>query len=210
MNKILDYLDYLYPAPMCELEYNKDYELLLAIVMSAQTTDKRVNEVNKVLFNKYDTLKKISEADLKDIENIIRPIGTFKKKSIFIKEISKRLIEDNYQVVPNNRSYLEKLPGVGRKTINVFLSVLYSEPAIAVDTHVERVSKRLGIAKESDNVLKVEHELMKKIPKEKWSKVHHQLVHFGRYKCKSMVPICIDCKLHDMCKYYKKSNSIGK
>lgn len=204
MNKILDYLDYLYPDPMCELEYNKDYELLLAIVMSAQTTDKRVNEVNKILFNKYDTLKKISEASLKDIEDIIRPIGTFKKKSIFIKEIAKRLIEDNYQLVPNNRSYLETLPGVGRKTINVFLSVLYNEPAIAVDTHVERVSKRLGIAKESDNVLEVEYELMKKIPKEKWSKVHHQLVHFGRYKCKSRLPICIDCKLHDICKYYKK------
>lgn len=209
MNKVLDYLEYLFPNPICELNYNKDYELLLAIVMSAQTTDKRVNEVNKILFDKYNTLEKLADANLKDIEEIIKPIGTFKKKSIFIKEIAKKLIKDNHKIVPNDRNYLETLPGVGRKTINVFLSVIYNEPAIAVDTHVERVSKRLGLAKENDNVLEVEHKLMKKIPKEKWCKAHHQLVYFGRYKCKSMSPKCIDCKLKDMCKHYKK-NSINK
>lgn len=210
MNKILEYLDYLYPEPICELNYNKDYELLLAIVMSAQTTDKRVNMVTEVLFNKYNTLKKLSEADLKDIEEIIRPIGTFKKKSFFIKEISKRLIEDNYMVVPNDREYLESLPGVGRKTINVFLSVIYREPAIAVDTHVERVSKRLDLANEKDTVLEVEYKLMKKLPRERWSKTHHQLVHFGRYKCKSISPICYNCELQEICKYYKKINSNKK
>lgn len=203
INKITEYLDSLFPNPICELNYNKDYELLLAIVMSAQTTDKRVNLVTDVLFRKYDSLEKLSEANISDIENIIRPIGTFKKKSIFIKEISKRLIEDNYQVVPNDRKYLETLPGVGRKTVNVFLSVIYEEPAIAVDTHVERVSKRLGLAKDNDTVLEVEHKLMKKLPKYKWSKTHHQMVHFGRYKCKSMAPICEDCKLKDICKYQK-------
>ena len=210
MNKILEYLDYLYPDPICELNYNKDYELLLAIVMSAQTTDKRVNMVTDVLFNKYNTLEKISNAKLEDIEEIIRPIGTFKKKSIFIKEISKRLIQDNYTIVPNDRKYLESLPGVGRKTVNVFLSVIYKEPAIAVDTHVDRVSKRLELVKENDSVLEVEHKLMKKLPKERWSKTHHQLVHFGRYKCKSISPICNDCKLQEMCKYYKRINSNKK
>ena len=207
INKITEYLDKLFPNPICELNYSKDYELLLAIVMSAQTTDKRVNTVTEVLFKKYDTLEKLSEATLKDIEDIIRPIGTFKKKSIFIKEISKKLIEDGYKVVPNDRKYLESLPGVGRKTTNVFLSVIYEEPAIAVDTHVERVSKRLGLAKENDTVLEVEHKLMKKLPKYKWSKTHHQMVHFGRYKCKSISPICIDCELKDICKHYKKINS---
>ena len=207
INTVLDYLDELYPNAICELNYSKDYELLLAIVMSAQTTDKRVNMVTKELFNKYDTLEKLSNANLKDIEEIIKPIGTFKKKSIFIKEIAIKLLEDNYTTVPNNRSYLESLPGVGRKTVNVFLSVIYNEPLIAVDTHVDRVSKRLGLAKDKDDVRKVENKLMKKIPKDKWSKSHHQMVFFGRYKCKSMKPECDDCKLKEMCKYYKKVNT---
>lgn len=210
INIIADYLDKLFPNPICELNYSKDYELLLAIVMSAQTTDKRVNMVTKVLFNKYDTLEKLATANTEDIENIIRPIGTFKKKSIFIKEISRRLIEDNHTIVPNNRKYLESLPGVGRKTVNVFLSVIYNEPAIAVDTHVERVSKRLGLAKENDTVLVVEQKLMKKLPRDKWSKTHHQMVHFGRYKCKSIAPICSDCELKEICKHYKKVNSKKK
>lgn len=202
INKILDYLDELYPNPKCELEYTKDYELLIAIVMSAQTTDKRVNMVNKVLFKKYQSVKELSGASLEDIEKIIKPIGTYKKKAVFIKEIATKLINDNIKVIPNDREYLSTFPGVGRKTINVFLSVIYNEPLIAVDTHVNRVSKRLKLAKDSDDVLEVEKKLMKKIPKDKWSKVHHQLVFFGRYKCKSISPLCTDCKLKDICKYY--------
>ena len=203
INKILSYLDELYPNPKCELEYNSDYELLLAIVMSAQTTDKRVNMVNKVLFKKYDSLEKLSKADIKDIEKIIKPIGTYKKKAIFIKEIAEKLVHDNIKVVPNDKEYLLSLPGVGRKTINVFLSVIYNEPLIAVDTHVNRVSKRLNLAHADMNPLEVEESLMKIFPKDKWSKIHHQLVFFGRYKCKSIKPMCNDCKLKDICKYYK-------
>lgn len=202
INKILDYLDELYPNPKCELEYTKDYELLIAIVMSAQTTDKRVNMVNKVLFKKYQSVKELSEASLEDIEKIIKPIGTYKKKAVFIKEIATKLINDNIKIIPNDREYLSTFPGVGRKTINVFLSVIYNEPLVAVDTHVNRVSKRLKLAKDGDDVLEVEKKLMKKIPKDKWNKVHHQLVFFGRYKCKSISPICTDCKLKDICKYY--------
>ncbi len=203
MNNIIEYLDELFPNPKCELNYSKDYELLLAIVMSAQTTDKRVNMVTKELFSKYDTLEKLSTANIEDIEEIIKPIGTFKKKSIFIKEIATKLLEDNYTTVPNNRSYLESLPGVGRKTANVFLSIIYNIPTIAVDTHVERVSKRLSLAKGNDTVLQVEQELMKKLPKSKWSKIHHQLVFFGRYKCKSIKPECTNCKIKGYCKYIK-------
>ena len=202
INKILDYLDELYPNPKCELEYTKDYELLIAIVMSAQTTDKRVNMVNKVLFKKYQSIKELSEASLEDIEKIIKPIGTYKKKAVFIKEVATKLINDNIKVIPNDREYLSSFPGVGRKTINVFLSVIYNEPLVAVDTHVNRVSKRLKLAKDGDDVLEVEKKLMKKIPKDKWNKVHHQLVFFGRYKCKSISPLCTDCKLKDICKYY--------
>lgn len=202
INKIIDYLDYLFPNPKCELEYNKDYELLLAIVMSAQTTDKRVNMVNRVLFGKYDSLEKLSKADIKDIESIIRPIGTYKKKAIFIKGIVNRLISDNIKIIPNDREYLSSLPGVGRKTINVFLSVIYNEPLVAVDTHVNRVSKRLDLADEDDNVLEVENKLNYLFPKDSLNKIHHQLVFFGRYKCKSINPLCDDCKLKDICKYY--------
>lgn len=202
INKIEKYLDSLYPNPICELEYSKDYELLLAIVMSAQTTDKRVNIVNKELFKKYNTLEKLSKANIKDIEEIIKPIGTYKKKAVYIKEIASRLIKDNIKKIPNDREYLSTMPGVGRKTINVFLSVIYNEPVVAVDTHVNRVSKRLSLAKHDDNVLEVEEKLTKLFPKENLSKIHHQLVFFGRYKCKSKNPLCTDCKLKDICTYY--------
>lgn len=203
INNLLEYLDLLYPNATCELMFIKDYELLLAIVMSAQTTDKRVNEVNKILFTKYDTLEKLFKADINDIEKIIKPIGTYKKKSIFIQEITKRLVNDGITKIPNNREYLESLPGVGRKTANVFLSVIYNEPSIAVDTHVSRVSKRLSLAEENDSPLVIEQKLMNKIPKIKWNIVHHQLVFFGRYKCKSIKPECMDCKLKKYCKHYK-------
>lgn len=197
--KILTYLDELYPNAHCELEYKKDYELLIAIVLSAQTTDKRVNKVTKVLFQKYPTLKELSEAPLTDIENIIREIGTFKKKSIFIKEIAKSLIEDHNGIVPNDRQYLESLNGVGRKTTNVFLAEIYHVPTIAVDTHVERVSKRLKLAKSTATVKEVETSLMKTIPKERWIKTHHQFIFFGRYHCKAINPNCQNCQLQSLC-----------
>ena len=200
MNKIFSYLDELIKNPVCELEFNKDYELLIATVLSAQTTDKRVNNVTKVLFKKYPSIEALSKASVSDIESIIKEIGTYHKKAIFVKEIATRLVNDNIKVLPNNRKYLESLPGVGRKTTNVFLSVIYNEPAIAVDTHVARVSKRLGLVNESDTVDIIEKKLMKKVPKERWSKTHHQFVLFGRYYCKAKNPICNNCKLKDICK----------
>lgn len=206
MNEVLDYLDELYPNAHCELNYNKDYELLIAIVLSAQTTDIRVNKVTKVLFSKYKTLEELSKANLEDIENIIREIGTFKKKSVFIKNIASSLVKDYNGIVPNNRKYLETLKGVGRKTTNVFLSEYYNVPAIAVDTHVERVSKRLKLAKQNATVKEVEKSLMKKIPKERWIKTHHQFIFFGRYHCKAIKPNCNNCKLQHLCINYKKRN----
>ena len=204
INRIIDYLDELFPNPRCELEYTKDYELLMAIVMSAQTTDKRVNEVNRVLFNRYKSIYDIANADIKDIEKIIKPIGTYKKKSIFIKEIANRLINDNMMPIPNNRGYLESLPGVGRKTVNVFLSVIYNEPTIAVDTHVNRVSKRLGLAKENDDVYEIEMKLRRKFKRENWNKRHKQLVLFGRYYCKAIRPECDTCGIKNICKEKNK------
>jgi len=200
MNDILSYLDELYPSAKCELNYNKDYELLIAIVLSAQTTDKRVNNVTKVLFSKYPSIYELSVAPISDIENIIREIGTYQRKSKYIHEITKKLYDDGYDIVPNNRKYLESLPGVGHKTANVFLSMIYDEPAIAVDTHVSRVSKRLSLVNKNDDVLKIEKKLMKKIPKDRWSRAHHQLVLFGRYICKAKKPECSICKLKSICK----------
>ena len=201
---ILTYINDLFPNAHCELNYTKDYELLIAIVLSAQTTDKRVNMVTKVLFSKYKTLEELMLAKTEDIEEIIRPIGTFKKKSIFIKEIATRLVKEQHGVVPNDRKYLETLSGVGRKTTNVFLSEFYNVPSIAVDTHVERVSKRLGLSKVTATVKEVEESLMKTIPKEDWIKAHHQFIFFGRYHCKAINPNCKECKLKDICNYNNK------
>ena len=200
--KILEYLDFLYYDAKCELNYSKDYELLIATVLSAQCTDKRVNEVTKVLWSKYD-LKTLADANIEDIEKIIRPVGSYTKKASYLKKIAIKLLKDYDGIVPNNREYLESLPGVGRKTCNVVLSNIYNVPCIAVDTHVERVSKRLGLAYKNDEVFVVERKLMKKFPKEKWSRLHHQLVLFGRYKCKAIKPECEDCKLNGFCKYFK-------
>ncbi len=200
---IENYLDELYPNPKCELNYNKDYELLLATMLSAQTTDKRVNMVTDVLFKKYKTLKDLSTADIKDVMEIIKPIGTFRIKARNLIEIAKRLIKDYNGKLPNNRKYLETLPGVGRKTTNVVLSNIYNEPCIAVDTHVSRVSKRLNLAKEKDDPLKIEKKLTKKFKKEDLCKRHHQMVLFGRYYCTARNPKCETCKLKEICNYNK-------
>jgi endonuclease-3 len=204
INRVLEYLDELFPEPKCELNYNKDYEFLIAIVLSAQTTDKRVNLVTSVLFKKYPSLKELSDASIYDIENIIREIGTFRKKSAYVKEIAIKLVNDGYDYIPNDRNYIESLPGVGRKTANVFLSNIYNEAAIAVDTHVSRVSKRLGFVNETDGVDVIEKKLEKKIPLDRWGKTHHQMVLFGRYYCKAINPMCDNCKIKDICCYKNK------
>lgn len=203
MNKekeILNYLNEIIPNPVCELNYNKDYELLLAVMLSAQTKDARVNKVTKVLFNKYDSLKKLKEANIKDIENIIKELGSYHKKSEAIINIAKILDEKYNGKVVNNRKVLENLPMVGRKTTNVVLSELFNEPTIAVDTHVERVSKRLGLVKKDDDVIKIEEKLKRKFDKNIWSKLHKQFVLFGRYYCTSKKPSCNKCKLQIYCK----------
>lgn len=204
MKLIIDYLDFLFENPSCELNYKKDYELLISVMLSAQTTDKRVNQVTSILYSKYNSLEKLANADINDIINIIRPIGTFNKKAQNIKSIAIRLLKETNGVVINDRNYLESLPGVGRKTVNVVLANLYNEPLIAVDTHVARVSKRLKIAKENDDVFTIEKKINKKFPKDKLNRLHHQLVLFGRYYCKAKNPECMECRLKETCKYYKK------
>ncbi len=200
VERVESYLEELFPNAYCELRYQKDYELLLAVMLSAQTTDKRVNKVTEVLFSKYDTLEKLKDAPLQDLENIIKEIGTYHKKAVFLKQIATVLVDEYHSQMPYDRKLLEKLPGVGRKTVNVVLGELGVEPAIAVDTHVERVSKRLKLAKMDDSVLDVEKKLQKCFRKDTWVKRHHQLIFFGRYHCKAMKPECESCKLKDMCR----------
>lgn len=198
INNILELLDKMIPNPKCELNYNKDYELLIATMLSAQTTDKKVNEVTKVLFNKYTTLEELRDAPIDDLKEIIKPIGTYNKKALNIKSIANDLILNGGMV--NDRSFLESLSGVGRKTANVVLSNIYNEQFIAVDTHVSRVSKRLGIAKKNDDVLTIEKKLNIFFKDYDLSRLHHQLVLFGRYYCKAINPNCLNCKLRKICK----------
>ncbi len=197
---IVSYLDELFSEPRCELNYNKDYELLIAVMLSAQTTDKRVNEVTAILFKKYNTLEKLSKANINDLKSIIRSIGSFNKKAIYIKDIATSLLNDKNGIVPNDREYLESLNGVGRKTTNVVLANLFNTDVIAVDTHVSRVSKRLGIANSNDTPEVVEEKLYKYFKGEDFGRLHHQLVLFGRYHCKAIKPNCNDCKIKEICK----------
>jgi endonuclease-3 len=199
-NEIIAYLDELIPNPKCELNYNKDYELLIAVMLSAQTTDKRVNLVTYELFNKYPTLDDIKNAKIDEIIEIVRPLGTFNKKANNVKIIATSLIENYNGIVPNNREYLESLPGVGRKTTNVVLSELFDVSCIAVDTHIARVSKRLGLANENDDVLLIEQKLTKKFKDYNLCRIHHQLLLFGRYYCKAIKPECYNCKFKKICK----------
>ncbi|MCI5967668.1 MAG: endonuclease III [Tenericutes bacterium] len=200
INLICEYLDTLFSDPKCELNYSKDYELLIAVMLSAQTTDKRVNEVTKIIFEKYPTLAELKDAKLEDITSIIRPLGTYQRKASYLLEIANILYYQYDGVVPNDRDKLEAMPGVGRKVANVVLSEWFKEPSIAVDTHVDRVSKRLRLAKVNDSVLEVEKKLQKTFPVDDWSKRHLQLVLFGRYYCKSQKPLCDNCRLKDICK----------
>ena len=196
--EIEEYLDELFPSPKCELNYKKDYELLIAVMLSAQTTDKGVNKVTSILYDKYDTLEKLSKAPIDDIKMIIKPIGNYNKKANNVLNISKDLLLRFNGSVPKTHLELESMPGVGRKTANVVLGELYDIPSLAVDTHVMRVANRLKLVKSKDPVV-IEEKLKKIFPKENWNKLHKQLVLFGRYKCKALKPECSDCKFQSFC-----------
>ena len=203
INPVLSYLDELFPDAKCELFYSKDYELVIAVMLSAQTTDKSVNNVTKVLFNKYQSLDALNDAPIEDIEEIIKQIGLYKNKAKNLKGIVKDLIDKfNYQV-PSDKDLLMTLPGVGNKTAGVIRAEIFKIPDLPVDTHILRISKRLKIAKKDDEPIDVERKLKKLIPEERWIKSHHQLIHFGRYFCTARSPMCEQCKSKDICGYKK-------
>lgn len=202
--EILDLIYKMFPNPHCELEYFDDFSFLCAVVLSAQTTDKAANLVTKPLFLKYPTVFDIASSSEDELIPILRPIGLMKNKSHYLIKISKAIVEDYGGKVPHDFNELIKLPGVGRKTANVFLAEIDKRPAIAVDTHVNRVSYRLGLSSSIDNVLKTEHELEAGFDEKDWIKVHYGLLFMGRYKCLSKNPKCSDCNLKSICRYEKR------
>lgn len=200
---LLTYLNKLYPNAHCELNYSNDYELLIAIMLSAQTTDKAVNKATEVLFKKYPTLNDLNKASKNDIQECISRLGMSDVKSKNIKEIARILVEKYNSKVPLNEEVLLSFPGVGNKTKNCFLAEMYHLPFLAVDTHVQRISKRLNIALENDDVNTIENKLLKIIPQDKIILANHQLISFGRNICKAKNPLCNECELKKFCLYFK-------
>ena len=193
-------MDETYPHVGCELNYQKDYELVIAVMLSAQTTDIAVNAVTKVLFAKYDTLEKLANADLNDLENIIRTIGLYKNKAKNVIGIAQTLINQYGGVLPSNKDELQKLPGVGNKSAGVIRAEVFRIPDLPVDTHILRISKRLKLATDKDGPYETEMKLKKSFPESSWIKIHHQLIHFGRDICVARNPQCQRCKLTGICR----------
>jgi endonuclease-3 len=194
----------MFPSAHCELNHSNPFELVVAVSLSAQCTDALVNKVTKELFKKYKTPEDYLNVPLEELQNDIRSIGLYRNKAKNIQNLCRLLLDKYDSQVPNDRDELINLPGVGRKTANVVVSVAFGTPAIAVDTHVERVSKRLAICRWKDSVLEVEKTLMKKVPKEEWSITHHRMIFFGRYHCKAQNPQCGSCPLLELCREGKK------
>lgn len=197
--KILDILAEMYPDAKCELNYETPFELLVATILSAQCTDKRVNMVTERLFAKYNTPEALASLTQGEVEEEIKELGLFRNKAKNIIAMSRTLLEEYDGEVPQDRDALEKLPGVGRKTANVVVSNAFGEPAIAVDTHVFRVARRLGLVHRAKTPLATETQLMKNIPKEEWSAAHHWLIHHGRRICDARAPRCDLCPLLSYC-----------
>lgn len=197
--EISSYLDEIFPNVGCELNYNKDYELVIAVMLSAQTTDISVNKVTPVLFDKYKTLEELANASLFDVEEIIHSIGLYKNKAKNVIAIAKALVDNYGGVVPNDKDELQKLPGVGNKTAGVIRAEIFRIPDLPVDTHILRISKRLRLVDLKADPSKTEIKLKKLFPESDWIKLHHQLIHFGRYKCLARSPMCENCKLAAFC-----------
>ncbi|WP_409288908.1 endonuclease III [Peribacillus sp. SCS-37] len=204
INYCLETIGEMFPDAHCELHHSNPFELVIAVALSAQCTDALVNRVTKSLFEKYKTPEDYLQVPIEELQQDIKSIGLYRNKAKNIQNLCRLLLDEYGGELPADRDELTKFPGVGRKTANVVVNVAFGVPAIAVDTHVERVSKRLGISRWKDSVLEVEHTLMRKVPKEKWGETHHRLIFFGRYHCKAQSPQCEKCPLLELCREGKK------
>jgi endonuclease-3 len=201
--KIFEALSKATPHPTTELIYQTPFQLLIAVILSAQATDKSVNKATLLLFNKAPNAKRLAQMQLKDIELCIKTIGLYKTKAKNILETA-RIIDAEFEgQVPKDRLALEALPGVGRKTANVILNTIFNEPTIAVDTHIFRIANRINLAP-GENVIQVEKKLIKLTPKEFLHDAHHLLILHGRYTCIARQPKCSACVIYDLCEYKKK------
>ena len=202
---IISELEKMFPEAKSELVFQTPFEVLVSVILSAQCTDKRVNEVTSEMYKKYNKPEDFADMPLEQLENLIHSCGFYHNKALAIKNASREILEKFNSKVPSNFDDLCSLPGVGRKTANVVLSVAFGVPAIAVDTHVQRVSRRLKFCRQKDSVRQVEETLMQKIPPERWSQAHHQLIFFGRYFCKAQRPNCTECPFQNDCTTGKKT-----
>ena len=204
---IISFLEEKYKGAKTSLIFHNPFECLVSISLSAQTTDKSVNEVTPALFSKYPDPLSMSKADLKDVEELIHSIGLYRVKARNIIALSKELVSSYDGRIPTTKEELIKLPGVGNKTAGVFLLEMGIEKYLPVDTHIKRISTRLGYAKKDDEPKKIEDKLEKKFPSDKWVSLHHALIYFGRDICKAISPICKRCELHEYCSYFKRNSS---
>ena len=203
VDEILTYFNKLHPNPKCALHFTNNYELLVAVVLSAQCTDERVNQVTHKLFALANSPDKMLELGEKAIKEIIYPCGFYNNKTKAILELSQDLVEKFNGVVPSTMEDLTSLKGVGRKTANVVIGVAFGGQTIAVDTHVHRVSKRLGLTNQNSTPEKCEQDLLKLIPLNTRTKFHHQAIWFGRLTCKAQKPLCSTCELKNICSHFK-------
>lgn len=207
VDEILDQMQAMFPHAKAELNHTNAYELTVAVILSAQATDISVNKVTPALFEAYPSVHELAVAKVSDVENIIRSLGLYRNKARSIVKMAQQVVENFNGEIPRVHKDLLTLGGVGQKTANVIVSVAFNQPAIAVDTHVTRVSKRLMLAKENDDVQAIERKLKRKIKRERWTKAHHLFIFFGRYHCKAQNPQCETCPFTGQCRYYKKKQS---
>lgn len=200
MEIISNYVDSLFPHAKCELFYNHDYELVIAVMLSAQTTDKAVNAVTEKLFKDYPTLLDLENASLEEIEEHIKSLGLYKNKAKNIKGIVHKILTEFDGVLPSDKDKLQTLPGIGNKSAGVIRIEVFKIPDLPVDTHIIRITNRLGIASQKDEPIDIERKLKKLIPESNWIKTHHQLIRFGRYFCMARSPRCEECQLREFCK----------
>ena len=199
---ILNELDELFPNAHCVLNHRDQYQMAVAVILSAQTTDASVNKATPHLFEKYPNVLSLADGNIKDIEDCISSLGLYHNKARSIQGFARHVCDDFGGVIPDTMEELVTLPGVGRKCANVILSECFNIPSLAVDTHVDRISKRLKLAAMKDSVETVERKLKKKIPEDRWIRTHHQMIFFGRYLCHARNPECSRCPFTSFCRYY--------